>query len=157
MRLPSFPTLIRTFYALTNTTRPLTFQRGLNPFGRALPLKSMPTIPLIGSLFSSSTSSNMSYPDTRSDDEWRAVLNKGRYFFLFFVSVSTLGLRFLQNNSVFSVRRGPKHQGRANMISITLIKASITAPAAVLLSTSRTINSNQGADGLRTSTLCPVR
>lgn len=79
MRIPSFSTLVRTFYALTNTTRPLTVsQRGLNPFSRTFPLKSMPTIPLLGSLFSSSSSSNMSFPDQRSDNEWRAVLNKGQ-------------------------------------------------------------------------------
>lgn len=36
-------------------------------------------IPFISSLFgtSSSASDKMSYPDKRSDDEWRAVLNKG--------------------------------------------------------------------------------
>ena len=41
----------------------------------------MPTIPFIGSLFTSSNSNNMSYPVEKNDDEWRAVLNKGmRYF-----------------------------------------------------------------------------
>jgi hypothetical protein len=37
-------------------------------------------LPLIGSLFSSKASSDstsMSYPVQKSDDEWRAVLNKG--------------------------------------------------------------------------------
>lgn len=37
----------------------------------------MPTIPFIGSLFTSSNSNNMSYPVQKHDDEWRAVLNKG--------------------------------------------------------------------------------
>jgi peptide-methionine (R)-S-oxide reductase len=40
----------------------------------------MPTIPFLSGLFSSSSSSqsNMSHPDQRSPDEWRAVLNKGK-------------------------------------------------------------------------------
>jgi peptide-methionine (R)-S-oxide reductase len=37
----------------------------------------MPTIPFLGSLFSSSDSSKMSFPVEKSNDEWRAVLNKG--------------------------------------------------------------------------------
>ncbi len=46
---------------------------------QALVLRSMPTIPFLGSLFGTSTpaSSKMSYPDQRSNDEWQAVLNKG--------------------------------------------------------------------------------
>lgn len=41
----------------------------------------MSRIPFIGALFgsSASNSSNMSYPDQRSNDEWRAVLNKGKW------------------------------------------------------------------------------
>jgi len=41
----------------------------------------MSSIPFIGSLFSSSSSksSNMSYPDQRTPDEWRAVLNKEQF------------------------------------------------------------------------------
>jgi peptide-methionine (R)-S-oxide reductase len=46
---------------------------------RTLPLRAGMPIPFISSLFgtSSSASDKMSYPDKRSDDEWRAVLNKG--------------------------------------------------------------------------------
>ncbi|OLN85250.1 hypothetical protein CCHL11_04247 [Colletotrichum chlorophyti] len=42
---------------------------------------SMPSIPFLGALFgsSSSTQDKMSYPDKRSDDEWRAVLNKEQF------------------------------------------------------------------------------
>jgi peptide-methionine (R)-S-oxide reductase len=39
----------------------------------------MPSIPLVGSLFSSSASSKMSFPDSRSDDEWRAVLSPEQF------------------------------------------------------------------------------
>jgi peptide-methionine (R)-S-oxide reductase len=79
MRPPSFATLVRTFYAFTNATARLhTPQKVISPLIRATTIKSMPTIPFFGSLFSSSSSSNnMSYPDQRSDQEWRAVLNKG--------------------------------------------------------------------------------
>ncbi|KAL8751735.1 MAG: hypothetical protein Q9184_005971 [Pyrenodesmia sp. 2 TL-2023] len=82
MRLPSFPTLIRTFYTITNTTRfahsPAT-QKALAPFTRGTVLKSMPTIPFLGSLFSSSTKDMTDYPVQKSDDEWRAVLNKEQF------------------------------------------------------------------------------
>jgi peptide-methionine (R)-S-oxide reductase len=79
MRPPSFATLVCTFYAFTNATARLQApQKVISPFIRATAIKSMPTIPFFGSLFSSSSSSNnMSYPDQRSDQEWRAVLNKG--------------------------------------------------------------------------------
>lgn len=82
MRFPSCPTIVRTFYTLTNTTsRPFTAasQKTLTPFTRGTTiLRSMPTLPFLGSLFSSSSSSKeMTYPVTKSDNEWQAVLNKG--------------------------------------------------------------------------------
>lgn len=47
---------------------------------RALPLRAGMPIPFISSLFGTSSSSDkMSYPDKRSDDEWRAVLNKEQF------------------------------------------------------------------------------
>ncbi len=82
MRFPSFPAIVRTFYTLTNTTsRALpASQRALGPFTRGTILRSMPTIPFLGSLFSSGSSSkDMSYSIQKSDDEWRAVLNPGNY------------------------------------------------------------------------------
>jgi len=81
MRPPSFVTLVRTFYAFTNATTHLQApQKVTSSFIRATAIKSMPTIPFFGSLFSSSSSSNnMSYPDQRSDQEWRAVLNKDQF------------------------------------------------------------------------------
>lgn len=79
MRFPSFPTVIRALYTFSNTTT-RRFQQH-HPLAAAprLPytLKSMPTIPFLGSLFSSSTRSNMSYPLQKSDEEWRAVLSPG--------------------------------------------------------------------------------
>lgn len=54
------------------------------PQKRATIVRSMPTIPFLGSLFHSSSSSSQNgnnmgeYPDKRGEDEWRAVLSKGK-------------------------------------------------------------------------------
>ena len=81
MRFPSLPTIVRTFYTFTNATSnaiPAARTRLFAPLPRAIALKSMPTIPFLGSFFSSSSSQpKMSYPLQKSDDEWQAVLNKG--------------------------------------------------------------------------------
>ncbi|MCJ1478379.1 Peptide methionine sulfoxide reductase B2, chloroplastic [Lambiella insularis] len=82
MRIPSFPTIIRTFYAFSNTTTralPHYQPKALLPFARGTILKSMPTIPFLGSLFSSSSKDMTSYPVQKSDDEWQAVLNKEQF------------------------------------------------------------------------------
>ncbi len=82
MRIPSFPHILRTIYTFSNASaRTFPATTGLQPFARATVLRSMPTIPFLGSLFSSNASSSkdMSYPTQKSDDEWRAVLNKGAY------------------------------------------------------------------------------
>ncbi|CAF9907475.1 MAG: hypothetical protein HETSPECPRED_007138 [Heterodermia speciosa] len=79
MRFPAFPTIVRTFYTLANaTTRPISAsQRIVAPF---TVLRSMPTLPFLGSLFSSSASSrNMTYPVEKSENEWQAVLNKEQF------------------------------------------------------------------------------
>ncbi|KAI0839886.1 SelR-domain-containing protein [Hypoxylon sp. FL0890] len=80
MRLPPFSNLLRTFYTFSHLTRirPLARQSLLL---KPLTLKSMPTIPFLGSLFGSRSiqSNNMSYPDQRSPDEWRAVLSKEQF------------------------------------------------------------------------------
>ncbi|PKY03162.1 peptide methionine sulfoxide reductase B3 [Aspergillus campestris IBT 28561] len=50
------------------------------PITRTILLKAAPTIPFMGSSFSSSAAqNNMSYPDQRSNDEWRAVLNPEQF------------------------------------------------------------------------------
>jgi peptide-methionine (R)-S-oxide reductase len=76
MRVPRFSTFIRTLTIFSTFTRAQVSARSstrLRPTG----LKSMPSIPFLSSFFSSSESSKMSYPDERTPDEWRAVLNKG--------------------------------------------------------------------------------
>ncbi|KAI4129833.1 MAG: hypothetical protein LQ338_002016 [Usnochroma carphineum] len=82
MRFPSFPTLTRVFYTINNTARftnsPAS-QKALAPFTRGTVLKSMPTIPFLGSLFTSSAKDMTEYPVQKSDDEWRAVLNKEQF------------------------------------------------------------------------------
>ncbi|KAI9673007.1 MAG: hypothetical protein M1817_003171 [Caeruleum heppii] len=81
MRLPSFALFVRTFYTITNTTnRTIPTYRALQPISRGTILKSMPSIPFLGSLFSSSSSShNMTFPVQKSDDEWRAQLNQEQF------------------------------------------------------------------------------
>ncbi|KAI1416645.1 SelR-domain-containing protein [Hypoxylon sp. FL1857] len=80
MRFPQFSNLLRTFYSFSQLTRvrPLARQSLLLSPST---LRSMPTIPFLGSLFgsSSSQSSNMSYPDQRTPDEWRAILSKEQF------------------------------------------------------------------------------
>ncbi|KAF4460134.1 transcription repressor [Fusarium albosuccineum] len=76
MRLSPF--LSTLFYTFSNITRvrPRPSHLALGP----VPLRSMSGIPFLGALFSSSSkSSNMSYPDQRTNDEWRAVLNKEQF------------------------------------------------------------------------------
>lgn len=78
MRVPTWTTFVKTFYTFSNiTTHRVQSIPALSPFNRTLALKSMPTIPFLGSLFSTSSSNNMSYPVQKTDDEWQAVLSKG--------------------------------------------------------------------------------
>jgi peptide-methionine (R)-S-oxide reductase len=78
MRFPTFPTIFRTIYTLSNySVRVAPQYKALQPFTRGTILRSMPTIPFLSSFFSTSNSSKMSYPLQKSDDEWRAVLSKG--------------------------------------------------------------------------------
>lgn len=80
MRFPTFPTIVRTFYTLGNfSTRATTSYRSLQPLSKSTVLRSMPTIPFLSSLFSSNSSApKMSYPLEKSDEEWQAVLSKGK-------------------------------------------------------------------------------
>lgn len=73
--------VLRTLYTLSSFTRIRAAQQ--NPLllaspQRATAFKSMPSIPILGSLFGTKAagSEKMSFPDQRNDDEWRAVLNK---------------------------------------------------------------------------------
>lgn len=96
MRLPSFPNILRTL-AFSNFTRPNTTSSILNSTPRlfsknnynnninsssSLSLyRSMPTLPFIGSLFSTSSSSRdmTDYPVKKSDGEWQAVLSPEQF------------------------------------------------------------------------------
>lgn len=50
--------------------------RVTSPAAKAL--RAAPTIPFLGALFSSKAAAEeMSYPDQRSEDQWRAVLSPG--------------------------------------------------------------------------------
>ncbi|KAH8763156.1 methionine-R-sulfoxide reductase B2 [Diaporthe sp. PMI_573] len=78
-----FSSVLRTLYTLSNFTR----SRASQPTSllnssprRANSLRSMP-IPMIGGLFTSEArdSSKMPYPVEKTDDEWRAVLNKEQF------------------------------------------------------------------------------
>jgi len=82
MRFPTFPTLVRTFYTLSNYSAriPQTQFKSLQPLTRGTVLKSMPTIPFLSGFFGTSSSSqNMSHPVQKSDDEWQAVLSKEQF------------------------------------------------------------------------------
>jgi hypothetical protein len=79
MRATSWSRIFRAIYILrTNASRPPVYRSPTLP-ARAVALRSMPTIPFLSNLFSSSSTStsNMSYPVQKSNDEWQAVLNKG--------------------------------------------------------------------------------
>lgn len=74
--------LFRILLTLTNlSSRPAAFHARPQPIHTSTPLKSMPSIPFLGALFGSSSSSSKntmtSYPDQRTPDEWRAVLSPG--------------------------------------------------------------------------------
>lgn len=74
-RILAQPTL--PFRLYTTSSRP---NPRLTPGAKAL--RAAPTIPFLGALFSSKanseeSSANMSYPDQRSEDQWRAVLSPG--------------------------------------------------------------------------------
>lgn len=73
--------LFRILLTFSNLTRPSIFRQPQRPASTATTLKSMPSIPFLSALFGSSASKTTmasSYPDERSPDEWRAVLNPGK-------------------------------------------------------------------------------
>ncbi|KAJ5040915.1 uncharacterized protein L3040_005474 [Drepanopeziza brunnea f. sp. 'multigermtubi'] len=80
MRFPTFPTLLRTFYSLSNySARTSTQYKALQPFTRGTVIKSMPTIPFLSSFFGTSNSTKMTYPVQKTDEEWQAVLSKEQF------------------------------------------------------------------------------
>jgi hypothetical protein len=87
MRFPTFPTLLRTFHTVSNTTSAFfrsspahTIGRTLyNTPQRAILYRSMPNIPFLGALFGSSSSmaDNTNYPVQKTEGEWQAQLSPG--------------------------------------------------------------------------------
>ena len=81
MRIPSFPSFVRTFYAFSNATihrtAPSPFSISAARPGVFL-RSSMPTIPFLGSLFHTAESRKMSHPVQKTDEEWQMQLNKGK-------------------------------------------------------------------------------
>ncbi|KAF6239949.1 hypothetical protein HO173_001557 [Letharia columbiana] len=83
MRVPTLPTLIRTL-TLTNITATLPrlpqspFANGRHP--TRLLLRSMPSVPFLGSLFGGQQSRDMTdYPVKKGEDEWQAVLSPEQF------------------------------------------------------------------------------
>ncbi|KAJ5460750.1 uncharacterized protein N7458_002302 [Penicillium daleae] len=76
-RVLAQPTLPSRFYSTSSRTSP-------RPTLGAKALRAAPTIPFFGALFSSKSNSEessgtMSYPDQRSEDQWRAVLSPEQF------------------------------------------------------------------------------
>jgi hypothetical protein len=142
-----------------------TLTRAAGPRTRHQLTATRPTTPrpmsFLGSLFGSSSSkpSNMTYPDQRTDDEWRAVLNKGRRAATQrdrpFVSVHVLTSN-PQSNSASSGRRALRRPALARSTSTIPRRASTPAQDARLLCTRPTTSSSPDAAGRRTLTACPA-
>ncbi len=157
MRLPSVVTIVRTFYTFTNATRLQVPQRALSPFVRGTAIRSMPTIPFLGSLFSSSSSSaNMTYPDQRNDQEWQAVLNKGGNPSSILSAYPHADL-WWQNNSESSGKKAPNLRVLVNTTNICPTQVFTHAPVAMRLSTKQITNSSLAAAGQHTLTPFPVQ
>lgn len=161
MRFQSFSTIFRTFCTFTNATshvvRPT--QPSISPFLRGTVLRSMPTIPFLGSLFSSSSAGKMSYPLKKSEDEWSAVLNKGNKYLLSnpYLGPDADQSPFNQNNSVFFAKRAPKPRTPAPTTNTCRRAASTRALPAPLRSTKPRTSSNPAVAGRPTLTQSPAR
>jgi hypothetical protein len=87
MRFPTFPTLLRTFHTVSNTTSAFFRSSPAHSIGRtlyntpqrAILYRSMPNIPFLGALFGSSSSmaDNTNYPVQKTEGEWQAQLSPG--------------------------------------------------------------------------------
>lgn len=158
-----FSSVLRTLYTFSTLTRIRAAQQ--NPLlqsspQRATALRSMPSIPILGSLFGSKAAdaSKMSFPDQRSNDEWRAVLNKGMFYE--FICDWCQCARYIdtksQNNSASSARKALSPQGPASSISITLPRGCIRALDVKRRCTRRLTSSAVGVAGLPTLTASPA-
>ena len=154
MRVPTWPILLRTFYAFSNRTARASLYRAPSLSTRATVLKSMPTIPFLSSLFgttSSSKRSDMTYPVQKSDDEWRAVLDKGWWLDLD-SHIPYSRLTQLQSNSKSCDSRELSRQELASTTSTCPTMVSTPAPAAMRHFTKQTTSSSQAVDGQPIST-----
>jgi hypothetical protein len=89
MRFPSFPTLLRTFHTVSNTTSAFVRSSPAGTVGRtiystpqrAIFNRSMPHIPFLGALFgsSSSMSDTTNYPVQKPEGEWQTQLSPGTF------------------------------------------------------------------------------
>jgi peptide-methionine (R)-S-oxide reductase len=87
MRFPSFPTFIRAFHTVTNTTSAFIRSNPTSNLGRtiyntpqrAIIYRSMPNIPFLGALFGSSSNmaDSTNYPVQKPEGEWQAQLSSG--------------------------------------------------------------------------------
>ncbi|KAK0326556.1 hypothetical protein LTR91_006751 [Friedmanniomyces endolithicus] len=83
MRLPIFPTFLRTLYAFSNTT----LHRVPSPFSATsarptiggLKSVSWPAVPFMGALFSTAQTRDMSHPVEKSASEWQAQLSPEQF------------------------------------------------------------------------------
>lgn len=139
----------------------------------------------ISSFFNSSPAEKMSYPDQRSEEEWRMVLNKGKNLYkrisqkpaflnpilprniplppltndptrLTYNPTTQKTNQAPQNNSASSAKKAPNPPALANTTSTTRTRASTPAPAARPHCTAPPTNSAPAAAGLPTSTASPV-
>jgi len=90
MRFPSFPTLLRTFHTVSNTTGAFfrstpAYTLGRTTYGtppqRAIIYRSMPNIPFLGALFgtSSKMADTTNYPVQKTEGEWQAQLSEEQF------------------------------------------------------------------------------
>lgn len=80
MRLYSYLPFFRTFFNINNITSNSlhNYNKVLQPSALGIVRNSMPILPFLSSLLTTScSSSNMSYPIQKSDEEWRAILSNG--------------------------------------------------------------------------------
>lgn len=144
---------------------------------RVTPLRSMPSIPFFSSFFSSTpASNNMSYPDQRTDAEWRAVLSPGKSgpcvpcphliahsppripsTHTTLSSHIPLTPHTAQSNSASSAKRAPRPPAPATTTSTTPPPAPTPAPAAPRRCTRPRRSSTRTAGGPPTSRRSPAR
>lgn len=132
-------------------------QRLPSPATRGTILKSMPTLPFLGSLFSSSASQNMSYPVEKSNDEWQAVLSKGNLAPHSPIHTKTTDRETtMQSSSGSSGRKGQRLPTRGNTTSTCRRRASTRAQPATRHCTSPTTSFGPAAAGRPSSMPSPA-